>query len=88
MQTIPNSLVQQPQQIIAPPWKNIYNLCQWATAWMLKFNPCKCKVLHLDQNNPCYSYHMIDSAGAKTFILNAEEECDLGVIIDNQLKFH
>ena len=68
--------------------EDLNNLCLWATAWMLEFNSHKCKVLHLGPNNPCHSYHMIDSAGANMPIQSAKEEHDLGVLIDNKLKFH
>lgn len=68
--------------------QDLTNLCQWASTWTLEFNPSKCKVLHLGLNNPCHSYHMLDSTGAITPIQSAEEERDLGVIIDNKLKFH
>ena len=37
---------------------------------------------------PYHSYYMIDSAGANMPIQSAEEKHDLGVIIDNRLKFH
>ena len=67
---------------------DLNNLCLWATTWMLKFNPCKCKVLHLSPNNPCHSYHMVDSVIANMPIESANEECDLGVTIDDKLKFH
>ncbi|XP_065582045.1 uncharacterized protein LOC136041343 [Artemia franciscana] len=68
--------------------QDLNNLWLWAKTWMLKFNPCKCKALHLIPNNPCHSYHMIDSAGANMPLQSAEEEHDLGVIIDDKLKFH
>ncbi|XP_065571473.1 uncharacterized protein LOC136034261 [Artemia franciscana] len=58
------------------------------TTWILKFNPCECKVLYLGLNNPYHTYYMVDSAGANRPIQSAKEECDLGVIIDNKLKFH
>jgi len=66
----------------------INNLCLWATTWMLKFNPGKCKVLHLGQNNPCHNYNIVDSVGADIPIQSAKEECDIKIPIDNKFKFH
>ena len=58
-------------------------LHHWSEKWQLPFNTGKCKVLHLGHNNPCYQYRM---NGQK--LQTVEEEKDLGVVIDNELKFH
>jgi len=49
----------------------------------LGFNEGKCKVLHLGLRNPKHDYHMKGVPLAVT-----TEENDLGVIIDEVLKFH
>ena len=51
--------------------------------WQLPFNISKCKLLHIGQSNPRYSYKMngVD-------ITKVNEEKDLGVVIDCNLKFH
>ena len=48
----------------------------------MKFNVGKCKVLHLGRRNPRYEYNMGDLT-----LETATEEKDLGVIIDEKLKF-
>ena len=55
----------------------------WSKRWQLPFNTSKCSVLHLGSRNPERQYIM---AGAT---LNAvTEEKDLGIVIDQGLKFH
>lgn len=63
--------------------KDLDNVYQWSQKWQLPFNTSKCKVLHLGHNNPCHQYKM---NGQK--LQNVEDEKDLGVVIDNELKFH
>ena len=62
---------------------DINNLSEWSTKWQLPFNTRKCKVLHLGNSNPCHRYKM---NGQKLEQVN--EEKDLGVIIDKELRFH
>ena len=63
--------------------KELLNLENWSTTWQLPFNATKCKVLHFGTHNANYSYrlnnHTLDST---------KTEKDLGVIIDNELKYH
>ena len=63
--------------------KELLNLENWSTTWQLPFNATKCKVLHFGTHNANYSYrlnnHTLDST---------KNEKDLGVIIDNELKYH
>ena len=51
--------------------------------WQLPFNISKCKILHIGQFNPKYCYKM-DGMD----IVKVNEEKDLGVLIDCNLKFH
>ena len=60
--------------------KDLDNLENWARLWQMRFNMGKCKVLHLGRRNPRYQYNMED------LTLEAAAE-DLGVIIDEKLKF-
>ena len=55
----------------------------WAEVGQLPFNISKCKLLHIGQNNPRYCYKMngVD-------IIKVNEEKDLGVVINCNLKFH
>ena len=63
--------------------EDLENLHHWSEKSQLPFNTGKCKVGHLGHNNPCYQYRI---NGQK--LQTVEEEKDLGVVIDNELKFH
>ena len=58
-------------------------LTNWSKKWQLPFNVEKCKSLHIGRNNPYNRYQM-----AGRTLEQVEEEKDLGVLVDNQLKFH
>ena len=59
----------------------------WSSRMQMTFNIEKCKVLHLGSNNPNHKY-TIPTSGEKVHTLEVTiDEKDLGVIIDNQLKF-
>ena len=63
--------------------QDLQHLQDWAKKLQLKFNDTKCKVLHLVQKNPNFTYTMSD------VLLEAmTEETDLGVVIDNKLNFN
>ena len=62
--------------------EDLNRLQDWATKWQLRFNAEKCKVLHLGRLNPNYNYDM-DGVALKI----TTEEKDLGVVIDDKLKF-
>ena len=56
---------------------------QWSARWQLGFNVEKCKVLHVGHRNPGSDYTLF---GKKLDVI--EEEKDLGIIVDKNLKFH
>ena len=58
-------------------------LVEWSQLRQLHFNDSKCKVLHMGNSNPSHCYTMSNIPLTKT-----AEEKDLGVIMDNELKFH
>ena len=62
---------------------DIDELALWSEKWQLPFNVKKCKSLHIGKRNPRTNYntngHMLEQ-------VNYEK--DLGIIIDNELKFH
>ena len=63
--------------------QDLSNLGKWSKKWQLPFNAEKCKVMHLGKKNPNHDYMLNDH------ILEASTtEKDLGVHIDDQLKFH
>ena len=59
----------------------IDNLAEWARTWDMAFNVKKCKILHAGHNNPGYNYFMNG-----TQIVSADEEKDLGVIVETSMK--
>ena len=61
---------------------DIDKLHAWSEKWQLLFNVKKCKCLHIGHNNTCHKYKM---NGNK--LDHVKEEKDLGVLIDDQLKF-
>ena len=63
--------------------EDLAKLDQWSAKWLMPFNNNKCKSLHLGSNNNKSSYLLGGS-----HISQVRHEKDLGVIIDNQLKFH
>ena len=59
------------------------NLEEWSKKWQLPFNESKCKVLHFGYNNEKRDYTMNDHR-----LEAVRFERDLGVIVDDELKFH
>ena len=55
----------------------------WSTTWQLKFNILKCKLFHL---GPYHSYGSYFLNG--TEIERITQHKDLGIILDDKLKFH
>ena len=62
---------------------DVTNLENWSRKWQLPFNATKCKVMHIGRNNPNHQYTLNDHT-----LETSTCEKDLGVYIDNQLKFH
>ena len=62
---------------------DLNSLGDWSAKWQLPFNVSKCKCLHIGYSNPCWKYKMHGR-----LLEDIEEEKDLGVIVDKELKFH
>ena len=62
---------------------DLTNLEKWSKRWQLPFNASKCKVMHFGHNIQRHEYHLDDHTLEKI-----DNQKDLGVIIDNNLKFH
>ncbi|MES9884664.1 MAG: reverse transcriptase family protein, partial [Sedimenticola sp.] len=65
---------------------DINSLTTWSEKWQLKFNASKCKHMHIGKETNLPEYTMIQS-GTEIKIEEVQEEKDLGVILDNKLKF-
>ena len=61
---------------------DLNNIREWARKWNMEFNVDKCKIMHMGNSNPQYTYSMDGAELAKTV-----NEKDLGVQVDNKLEF-
>ena len=61
---------------------DLHNLEKWSKQWQLPFNAKKCKVMHVGSKNPNREYKLNDM-----FLDASDHEKDLGVIMDDKLKF-
>ena len=62
--------------------QDLNELEEWARKWKMSFNVNKCKIMHLGYGNEKQNYELNGTVLAET-----TEEKDLGVLIDNDLKF-
>ena len=56
---------------------------RWQEKWQLRFNPVKCKVLHICGNDNPFNIYSLDGIELETI----ESEKDLGLIVNNKLDF-
>jgi len=67
--------------------EDLDSLANWSEKWLLRFNPIKCKSMHLGRQNLNHEYHM--NSGENTVkIQQTNQEKDLGVIFDENMKFN
>ena len=57
----------------------------WENQWLLRFNPTKCKVMHIDFNRKPSSYNDYFLNGVVLDTISTEK--DLGIIFDKSLKW-
>ena len=64
------------------------NICMWSEKWQLNFNIGKCKHMRIVKinENEQREYYMTKN-NQRQSIITIQEEKDLGVTIDNQMKF-
>ena len=62
---------------------DINHMESWSKRWQLMFNASKCKVMHFGYSNPRKDYVLYGE-----ILEQSRNEKDLGVIIDDTLKFH
>ena len=63
--------------------QDLDNLVLWSQKLQLVFNESKCKVIHLGTSNTRHTYTM-----SATPLESTPDEKDLGVVMDEELKFH
>ena len=64
----------------------IDKLLEWADKWQMEFNSTKCKILHVGNTNPRFTYTMGGYAPGGTILESVEKEKDIGVLIHESLK--
>ena len=62
---------------------DLNHLTDWSLKWQINFNVNKCKRLHIGSTNPHNKYII-----AGIDLVESDQERDLGIIVDNKLKFH
>ena len=62
---------------------DLNQLEKWSNKWQLPFNATKCKVMHFGYQNKKGNYHLYDN-----ILETSHNGKDLGVVIDDNLKFH
>ena len=81
--TLKSLEVLRPMKIIlSSSYVDLNCLSEWSLKWKLKFNVSKCNILHLGTTKQ-YPYFLCG-----TPIQPAQSIRDLGVMIDQDLKFH
>jgi len=63
--------------------QDLDNLFKWSQDWQLCFNVTKCKVLHIGSNQHYREYRL-----GRDIIASSNVERNLGIFVDNKLKFH
>ena len=61
---------------------DLRKLYEWARSWQMQFNKDKCVVMHIGRKNNKFEYKLGD-----TVLTKSVQERDLGIIVDNRLKF-
>lgn len=61
---------------------DLQRISNWTNDWLVALNAEKCKVMHIGDKNPNYSYDINN-----TPLLKTTSERDLGIIISNDLKW-
>lgn len=59
----------------------------WSDRMQMKFHLDKCKAMHLGPNNKGFQYTLPKPDGSKHTLIEVTTEKDLGVLLDNKLKF-
>ena len=60
-------------------------LMNWSTKYLLKFNPQKCKLMHIGQTCSAHTEYHLEEETGKYKIQETTEERDLGVIVMSSL---
>ena len=69
------------QQDVERLRNDLASLCKWSEDWLMLFNVEKCKVMHIGLHNTKAEYSINGEV-----LKSVDEETDLGVIVQNDLK--
>ena len=64
---------------------NLDSLEDWSKTWLLKFNYSKCKVMHVGHS--IQTEYRMSNNGKEHMVTETDEERDLGVHINKDLKW-
>ena len=64
--------------------QDLDSLQNWSDKWLLRFNPDKCKVMHIGHD--CKFLYMIKQDGKSYRLSETVQERDLGVLVQSDLK--
>ena len=64
---------------------DLYEICVWASKWLLFFNIQKCKVIHIGKRNPAFTYQMKDKNENIYELTTVTSEKDLGLTFQHDL---
>lgn len=67
--------------------RDLQKLCEWSKLWLLKFSIPKCKAMHLGYKRLSTTYEMTDHDNNVSRLPVCDEEKDLGITFQNNLKF-
>lgn len=62
--------------------KDIQTLHEWSIKWKMKFNIKKCSTIHFGPKNECHDFVL-----GNEVLSSSKREKDLGIIVQNNLKF-
>ena len=66
---------------------DLFTVGEWCKTRGMRLNVEKCKVMHFGKSNPKTVYIMMDDVGNKRDIEQTNLERDLGISVDNSLKW-
>ena len=66
---------------------DLYELCIWASKWLLFFNIQKCKVIHTGKGNQAFTYQMKDKNENIYELITVTSEKGLGITFQHDKNF-
>ena len=66
---------------------DLFTVGEWCKTSGIRLNVVNCKVMHFGKSNPKAVYRMIDDVGNKQDIEQTNLERDLGITVDNNLRW-